>query len=299
MADSPLPSVPEAPTDREELAEWLEEQSVALEAIMAREINRIVSESVEAFVAGLPPDSPEQITAAADYTDFDDIVPRWNEAVSRNVQPVVQRLHLTGGIAASVTAPGFGSVPAALAANWAAIVNSGAVQYAASRLPILGDIGFAIRQDISTKVAETVQTGVSTEKLAREIRDLTGSSDYRALTIARTEVNGAYQNGNWAGLNAMDPEFRPVEKVWSATFDDNTRDSHREINGTVVGWDEPFRMITGATMAHPHDYSGPPSEYINCRCTLLELYPGMTRPNGTKVPMAETPSGTDEASLLI
>jgi SPP1 gp7 family putative phage head morphogenesis protein len=283
MADSPLPSDLEAPTDKDELFDWLEEQSVALEAVMAREIRRIVTESVERFIAGLVPDSPEQITAAADFTEFDDIVPEWEDAVARNVRPVVERIHLTGGVAASVTAPGFGAVSATVAANWASVVNQEAVAYAATRTPVLSNIGFAIRQQISIKVAETVQSGVSTEKLAQEIRDLTGVSDYRALTIARTEVNAAYSNGNWIGLNAMDEEFRPVEKVWSSTFDERTRPTHVAINGRVLRWSEPFEFPDG-TMMHPRDFSGPASEVVNCRCSMLELYPGMTRPDGTRVP---------------
>jgi SPP1 gp7 family putative phage head morphogenesis protein len=282
MADSPLPSDLEAPTDKAELEQWLEDESQALDATLSVEINTIVTASLEQFLDGYLAGA-ESITAAGDFSDFDNIVPRWQQAVERRVRPVVERLYLSGGVSAAVTAPGFGTAPLNVASAWVAIINQSAVQYATGRLPILNDIGYEIRRNISGKVADAVRSGRATERVAADIRKLANTSDYRALTIARTEINGAYNNGNYEGLDAMGDEYRPVEKVWSAALDPDTRPTHLGMNGTIVAWNEPFRFPNG-TLMHPHDQSGPMEEWVNCRCALLELYPGMTRPNGTRVP---------------
>ncbi|HEY7824645.1 MAG TPA: phage minor head protein, partial [Acidimicrobiia bacterium] len=155
--------------------------------------------------------------------------------------------------------------------------------YATGRLPILNDIGYAVRETISGKVADAVRSGRATEKVAADIRKLAGTSDYRALTIARTEINSAYNNGNYESLNAMGDEYRPVEKVWSAALDNDTRPTHLGMNGRLIAWNDRFQFPNGS-LAHPHDQSGPMEEWINCRCALLELYPGMRRPDGTRVP---------------
>ena len=60
-----------------------------------------------------------------------------------------------------------------------------------------------------------------------------------------------------------------VRKVWRATGDDRTRDSHMALNGVEVGIDAPFiSPLTGARLMYPHDTSlgAPASETIQCRC---------------------------------
>lgn len=284
MADSPLLSAPEPPQNINERFDWLEDRSQELEAVLVRDIRRIVRASIERFIATLPPDPPESLLAGGgDFTEFDDIVTEWDQAVDRNVRPVVQRNYLAGGVSASISSPGFAGADVETAMRWVPVVNQQAIAYAASRLPILSDIGFAIKTQISTLVSDAVRTGISTEKLAVQIRDVTGASDYRALTIARTEVNAAYANGNRESLDAMDAEFRPVEKYWITSIDGIERESHRNMHlathARPLPWSQPYEFADG-TMMNTHDFSGPASEVINCRCADGELYLGMTRPSG-------------------
>lgn len=104
----------------------------------------------------------------------------------------------------------------------------------------------------------------------------------RADRIARTETTAAYNAG---ALDAGRVEQAGV-KVWLATGDDRTRDTHLEASNTCVPLDGTFD-VGGAALQMPGDPSGPPEETINCRCTVVfaddcgeaeELYPLVVDP---------------------
>jgi uncharacterized protein with gpF-like domain len=59
-----------------------------------------------------------------------------------------------------------------------------------------------------------------------------------------------------------------VTRTWVATLDDRTRDTHAEMDGQVVGMDEPFVSPSGAELMYPGDPNAPPEEVINCRCVV-------------------------------
>jgi hypothetical protein len=95
----------------------------------------------------------------------------------------------------------------------------------------------------------------------------------RARTVARTEVVGAYNGGIHDAFSMIvqaDPGTEWVKR-WLATDDQRTRPDHREADGQVVPFSQPF-IVGGFRMMYPHDPDGPPQEVINCRCTpLLEI----------------------------
>lgn len=55
-----------------------------------------------------------------------------------------------------------------------------------------------------------------------------------------------------------------------ATLDSRTRDSHRQLDGEVVGDDGKFSN----GLRYPGDPEGPAAEVWNCRCTLVAALPG-------------------------
>jgi hypothetical protein len=73
--------------------------------------------------------------------------------------------------------------------------------------------------------------------------------------------------------------------VWASGGDDGrTRTTHlaAEAQGAIpinATWN-----VGGFEMMHPGDFNAGPKEVANCRCSMLELYPGDVRPNGTIVP---------------
>jgi len=93
--------------------------------------------------------------------------------------------------------------------------------------------------------------------------------ELRGETVARTESMTALNQSNIeAYQQAIDSgaiRRQDVRKVWIATNDGRTRDSHRDIDRESVGIDQPFSN----GLMYPGDPNGPASEVINCRCTML------------------------------
>lgn len=92
----------------------------------------------------------------------------------------------------------------------------------------------------------------------------------RAETIARTEALQALHIGQHAAYEAAIDQnlVQPDEivRVWESSGDGRTRESHDEMNGQEVSWDEPFKTPSGIFLMFPGDPSGPAEEIINCRC---------------------------------
>ena len=100
----------------------------------------------------------------------------------------------------------------------------------------------------------------------------------RARTIARTEVIAANNAGARGAARAtadlLGVHPGAVARVWLATGDGRTRETHAEADGQVViGLDSAY-TVGGADLDGPGDPYGPAEEVINCRCTELFYYPG-------------------------
>ena len=84
----------------------------------------------------------------------------------------------------------------------------------------------------------------------------------RSVTIARTETIGAQNAGAFAAARASGVIGA---KEWLTQGDDRVRDTHAAIDGQRIPMDQPFDN----GLQYPGDQSGPASEVVNCRCTLL------------------------------
>lgn len=123
---------------------------------------------------------------------------------------------------------------------------------------------------IIREAAEQALTdGLGSMELARIIRDALNTemipmNTWRALRIARTEVVGASNRGSFVGARELNV---PMNKIWIATMDNRTRDTHAAVNGQSVDMSAPFN-VGGVPMECPGDPDGLPEDIINCRCTL-------------------------------
>lgn len=88
----------------------------------------------------------------------------------------------------------------------------------------------------------------------------------RATTIARTEVVGASNFGTWEGYK----QGGVPGKEWLSSKDDDTRDSHEELDGAQVGIDADFTNSDGSGPA-PGQMSGGAKNNAACRCTILAV----------------------------
>lgn len=94
----------------------------------------------------------------------------------------------------------------------------------------------------------------------------------RAETIARTEgvrvTSTARREAFRQALDDIGLDRSQIRRVWNATNDERTRDSHREMDGQEVGIDEPFISGAGNRLMYPGDPNAPAEETINCRCVV-------------------------------
>ena len=94
----------------------------------------------------------------------------------------------------------------------------------------------------------------------------------RADTIGRTEglsvMNQARQEAMEQVLDQAGFERGDVRRVWNATQDSRTRDSHMAMDGQSVGMDEPFVTPDGEELMYPGDPDASAKERINCRCAV-------------------------------
>ena len=93
----------------------------------------------------------------------------------------------------------------------------------------------------------------------------------RGDTIGRTETLGALNGGRDEALKQLVDtgavRRENIKKIWDATADARTRETHLAADGQTVSVDESF-TIGGSLMEHPGDWQGPASERINCRCFM-------------------------------
>lgn len=115
-------------------------------------------------------------------------------------------------------------------------------------------------------IAEAADGGWSisrtAEAIVERVDDMAG---YRATALARTDLVGLANGGSVHAAQQTVAREAEVYKVWLATDDEATRDSHIDANGQVVPVKEPF-VVGGAALRYPGDPFGPAEEVINCRC---------------------------------
>jgi hypothetical protein len=123
----------------------------------------------------------------------------------------------------------------------------------------------------SKQVLAAVRAGEVAEMSYREVARLIQSTVYgepmtdrRAMTIARTETNGALAQGEWDQVKAEGDLFRAKE--WLAFEDNKTRPTHSDaMDEGIIDIDETF---SNGLRFPLDDASNDPSEIINCRCTM-------------------------------
>ena len=131
------------------------------------------------------------------------------------------------------------------------------------------DIQSGTTGNIIDSLTAGIEAGDSMPNLTKRLqKDLDGISKVRAAAIARTETTLAYNNGHSIGLQSLKDDGEAVKKEWLAVIDGDTRESHVNLNGTVVEVDEDF-SIGGA---FPGDAKLPASERVNCRCTIVSVF---------------------------
>jgi hypothetical protein len=133
------------------------------------------------------------------------------------------------------------------------------------------------KADIIIKTREQITQGLIKGEgyvvTARRLKDVYENDLAKQIRIVRTE---SHRNQNQGILDsfghANDLGVKTV-KVWEATLDSKTRDSHQDMDGQKVDIDEPFIFKSGDNAGQEVEapgLSGIAEEDINCRCVVRE-----------------------------
>ncbi len=132
-------------------------------------------------------------------------------------------------------------------------------------------------QQITETMAEGVGAGESIDDLAARIEGVFDEAvGSRSEVIARTEVISASNGAALEAVGTLGPDV-VAAKEWISTRSPRTRDTHAEVDGTVIPIGESFQ-VGGSTLAYPGDPNGAAKETVQCRCALAFLTPEEVQP---------------------
>ena len=129
------------------------------------------------------------------------------------------------------------------------------------------------QRNIQTAVEKNIDSKKTIKIMAKDVS--------KHVTNKVKKFNGRYaQYSTWSQSaraefdTLKEAEDRGIEtkKQWIATLDNHTRDLHRGLDGQIKPMDEPFE-IDGYEIMYPHEQTGDPEMWINCRCKMGTLYP--------------------------
>ena len=113
--------------------------------------------------------------------------------------------------------------------------------------------------------------GDSVADIAKEIEDAKIFNTKRARMIARTESTKAINLATTQAYNAAQVDGINIRKQWLSANDSLVRDTHKELNGKIVGVNEMFVVPSNGNKGLSPANFGEAEEDINCRCTIAPV----------------------------
>lgn len=138
--------------------------------------------------------------------------------------------------------------------------NSGKVaekleQLTAANVQLITSIHSQYLDKIQSAVMQAQVKGTSSKELAKQIKDIGGTTEKRAKLIARDQSSKI----NAALTRARHEEMGVTQYIWSTSGDERVRDSHAENDGKIFSYDDP-------------PPTGHPGDEINCRCVAIPYF---------------------------
>lgn len=134
------------------------------------------------------------------------------------------------------------------------------------------------KTNIKSAIQQGIIQGKSMGKISLDVKESLGTATNNALRIARTETQRAINAGAVESTRYAESNGVKVKKMWVATKDSRTRDTHREMDGQMAEIEGPdgemyFKLPSGVLTLAPGQ-SGVAEEDINCRCTYIDIVEG-------------------------
>ena len=137
-----------------------------------------------------------------------------------------------------------------------------------------GEVQRYNQQSLQSALIQGLLQGESIDKLAKRVAVDVGEKNYNsAVRNARTMVTGAQNGGRLDAFKRGEEMGIEQEKMWLATHDSRTRDTHRELDYQQIPIDEAFAN----GLMYPADPDGEPAEVYNCRCSMRTVIKNVSR----------------------
>lgn len=134
------------------------------------------------------------------------------------------------------------------------------------------------RGQIQSVAMQSILQGESIPKMSKRIaQTLSVRNRADSIRYARTACTGAENKGRLDGMQNLSDDGIVLDKQWTATGDDRTRQSHLDIDGESVPPNEPFSN----GLMYPGDPAGSADEVWNCRCSMGSVVAGFRRKDGS------------------
>ena len=130
-----------------------------------------------------------------------------------------------------------------------------------------------LNKRVKNIITQGVIKGDSLQKVNRSIKDQMGIGASKSMRIARTETGRAQSEGQVKAYNEAESEGLVIQRIWIASLDARTRDSHAETDKQIADKNNLFTLGSGVVTEAPH-MSGIAEEDINCRCDIAAQLPG-------------------------
>lgn len=125
------------------------------------------------------------------------------------------------------------------------------------------DILWHSRKFVSS-ITQSILLGESVPDTAKRLSGVLETDARAAMSTARTALTAAENMGRMDSYERAERMGIRGVKVWEATLDGRTRDSHRQADGERIPIDEAFSN----GLMQPGDPDGEPEEVYNCRCAM-------------------------------
>lgn len=131
-------------------------------------------------------------------------------------------------------------------------------------------------RNVRSQITQGIIQGESIPKIAKRLAEAVPNRNEKQMVLhARTAMTSAQNGGKMQRFKDAEDLGIKFRKVWVATLDSRTRDTHQELDGQAVKPDEPFE-VQGMKIMFPGDPDADASLTFNCRCTMvteLDDYP--------------------------
>lgn len=121
------------------------------------------------------------------------------------------------------------------------------------------------RQKFTSAITQGILQGESIDGISARLQNVLKMDENTALRWARTATTAAENGGRADSYKRAEDMGINLKKMWLATLDGRTRDSHRHLDRVSVPLDEAFDN----RCEYPGDPGGPIQEIANCRCTMI------------------------------